>query len=700
VQVNASVYSDPAGNIGAASNTLNFSGDTLAPTVSVSANSTTLLAGQTAAVTFTFSEAIASFALADTSVTGGTLGNLVHVGINGFQQDIYTATFTPDAANAEAATVQVNASAYSDAAGNAGAASNTLNFSGDTLAPTVSVAANSTTLLAGQTAAVTFTFSEAIASFALADTSVTGGALGNLVHVGVNGSNQDIYTATFTPDPSKTEVGSVQVNISSYADLAGNAGSASNTLGLSIDTLAPSAPTVALTHDTGISGSDHITSNAAIIYTAAEPGGILLYEADGATSFSTTVPTFTGDGLHTVLVEQQDAAGNIGAAASFSFTLDTLSPTASIAADHTALLAGDAAVVTFTFSEAIQPFTLADTSVTGGTLSDLVHAGLSAGHDVYTAVFTPDASNTETGSVQVVASSYSDIAGNTGSASNIVNFSGDTLAPGPPTVALLHDTGVSNTDKITSDPTITYTPSDSADTLFYKLDAASGFSTTAPTFATDGSADGFHTVSVEEKSADGNTSAATNFRFMLDTTAPHVTGITASPDSGGVFAGSTVELTLGFNEAVDVTGGTPTLSLNEGGTALYDAAATALLGDASKLVFDFLVSANDPLTRALAVTGFVSHGATVADLAGNPADLTHVAAAFSALSINETIVPAYTINGFTRPELELNSAGQIILDPAAEAAVAAYGTKFLYAGLPASTPVPPVADIYHHFDLV
>jgi hypothetical protein len=62
----------------------------------------------------------------------------------------------------------------------------------------------------------------------------------------------------------------------------------------------------------------------------------------------------------------------------------------------------------------------------------------------------------------------------------------------------------------------------------------------------------------------------------------------------------------------------------------------------------------------------------------------------------ETTIPAYTINGFTRPELHLNAAGQIILDgPAAEAA-AAYGLKFLYLGVPASTPYPPVPD----FDLV
>ena len=224
------------------------------------------------------------------------------------------------------------------------------------------------------------------------------------------------------------------------------------------------------------------------------------------------------------------------------------------------------------------------------------------------------------------------------------------------------------------------------------------FSTTAPTFATNGSADGFHTVSVEQQDAAGNIGAAANFNFTLDTTAPHLTGITASPGSGAVFAGSTVTFDLAFDEAVDVTGGIPTLALNDGASAVYDASATALLGDASKLVFDYLVSANDPMTPSLAVTGLVPHGATVNDLAGNPAVLTNVAAAFSALSINETVVPAYTIGDLTRPPLQMTAAGDIVLDPVAVAITSAYGIKFLYAGLPEPTPYPPADP--HDFHLI
>ena len=52
--------------------------------------------------------------------------------------------------------------------------------------------------------------------------------------------------------------------------------------------------------------------------------------------------------------------------------------------------------------------------------------------------------------------------------------------------------------------------------------------------------------------------------------------------------------------------------------------------------------------------------------------------------------PAYSIGGMTRPALDFDSSGNIILEgPAAEAA-AAYGIKFLDAGLPAFPILPAV----------
>ncbi|WP_338830264.1 Ig-like domain-containing protein [Bradyrhizobium sp. 27S5] len=707
VQVDASSYSDTAGNAGAASNTVNFTGDTLAPTVSVTLNPDTVLAGDLSVATFTFSEAVSGFTLADTTVHGGALSNLVHVGLNVSGHDVYTATFTPDVSDTEAGSVKVDASGYSDTAGNAGAASNTATIGGDTLAPTVSIAADRNALLAGQTALVTFTFSEEVAGFALGDVAVHGGALGNLVHVGVNASGQDVYTAIFTPDVSNAEAGSVQVTASGYTDIAGNAGAASSTINFTGDTKAPTV-SVAASPSTVLAGQ---TSVVTFTFTE-EVAGFALGDtvvAGGALSnlvhvglngsgqdvytaiFAPDINDVVAGSIRVTAASYTDDAGNSGAASNTAnIGGDTHSPTVSVAADHTVLHAGDAALMTFTFSEAVAGFSLGDIAVHGGLLGSLVHVGINgAGHDIYTAVFTANVTDHLSANLSVTGSSYTDIAGNAGAASNSINFSGDTKAPMTPMLMLHQDTGVSGADHITSNPLIDYYKADAADTLRFKADGASSFSTLAPVFTTDG----VHSVTVQEVDAAGNVSASSSLIFTLDTAAPHLTGITATPSGGVAATGSLVQLTVGFNEAVHVISGTPTLTLNDGGSAIYDAAATALLGDPSKLVFDHVVSSTDR-AASLAVTGFAANGASVVDLAGNAASLSAVSAAFDALHINETIAPAYTLGAITRPELHLDLGGHVIMDAAASAFAGQYGMQYLFLGLPAGTPFSTVPDFH------
>ena len=63
--------------------------------------------------------------------------------------------------------------------------------------------------------------------------------------------------------------------------------------------------------------------------------------------------------------------------------------------------------------------------------------------------------------------------------------------------------------------------------------------------------------------------------LQIDTTAPVVTSVTTSgpgidgSGNGDLNAGHVVTLTVNLSEAVTVAGGTPTLSLNNGGTASY-----------------------------------------------------------------------------------------------------------------------------------
>jgi hypothetical protein len=423
-------------------------------------------------------------------------------------------------------------------------------------------------------------------------------------------------------------------------------------------------------------------------------------DVSGMTTSGTVVASIHAGAAQDVALHPSNASTSIDDSITFSSTADTTPPDVTIdqASSQTDPTSTSPVEFTVTFSEPVTGFDASDIdlsgSTAGGTLVALV-TGSGANYTVDVSGMTT--SGTVVASIH--AGAAQDAALNPSNASTSIDDSVTfDAAPASPTLVLLHDTGISGSDGITSDPSITFSTPASGDTLFYKVDGG-GFSATVPAFATDHSADGPHTVSVEEQDTGGNVSPVSSLTFTLDTTPPLVTGIAAMPGSGGVFTGSTVELTLGFNEAVNVSGGTPSLSLNDGATASYDAAATALLGDASKLVFDYLVGANDQ-TPSLAVTGLTPNGATVSDLAGNAANLSSVTAAFNALSVNETVTPAYTVNGITRPALELDSTGHIILDPAAASFAAEYGMKYLYLGLQASTPYPPVADTHLDFHLV
>ena len=104
---------------------------------------------------------------------------------------------------------------------------------------------------------------------------------------------------------------------------------------------------------------------------------------------------------------------------------------------------------------------------------------------------------------------------------------------------------------------------------------------------------------------------------QIDTTTPTISSLAESPVSGDLNAGKTVTLTLDMSEVVTVntTGGTPTLTLNDGGTATY------ISGSGSNaLTFSYTVAAGQN-TPDLMETAVNLNGATIQDGAGNTANL-------------------------------------------------------------------------------
>jgi hypothetical protein len=95
---------------------------------------------------------------------------------------------------------------------------------------------------------------------------------------------------------------------------------------------------------------------------------------------------------------------------------------------------------------------------------------------------------------------------------------------------------------------------------------------------------------------------------------PSVLSVSVTPAAGDWDAGNTLTLVVDFSEAVTVAGGSPTLSLNDGGTATY--AYTS----GTALIFRTTVMAGQN-ANALSATAINLNGATILDAGGSAADL-------------------------------------------------------------------------------
>ena len=117
--------------------------------------------------------------------------------------------------------------------------------------------------------------------------------------------------------------------------------------------------------------------------------------------------------------------------------------------------------------------------------------------------------------------------------------------------------------------------------------------------------------------------------LQIDTTIPTVTQVVALPVSGTENTGALITLTVDLNKAVTVTG-TPTLTLNDGGTAIYTGGSGT-----NALTFSYTIGVTDTTVPTLAITQVnLPNGATVKDAAGNAANLAGAVTTFPGLSID------------------------------------------------------------------
>ncbi|WP_265733752.1 Ig-like domain-containing protein, partial [Acinetobacter baumannii] len=144
ISVADNTYTDLAGNLGTGDvldGTDGFVVDIIPPTLAITTDDLALAAGETANITFTFSEAVTGFDVSDIAVVGGTLGALTTT-----DNITWTAVFTPDGTGT-APSISVADNTYTDLAGNLGTGDvldGTDGFIVDLVAPVVTFADVST----------------------------------------------------------------------------------------------------------------------------------------------------------------------------------------------------------------------------------------------------------------------------------------------------------------------------------------------------------------------------------------------------------------------------------------------------------------------------------------------------------------------------------------------------------------------------
>jgi hypothetical protein len=340
ISVAASSYSDVFGNPGAAGTMPVLTYDTLAPTLAITSSTAALIAGQTATLSFSFSEVPSGFTAEDISSTGGTITDLAVTA----DPKVYDATFSPTADSSGTASITVAAGSYTDAAGNSGGTGITPALTYDTLAPTLAITSSTAALIAGQTATLSFSFSEVPSGFTAEDIASTGGTITDLAVT----ADPKVYAATFSPNADSSGTASITVAAGSYTDIFENPGAAGITPALTYDTL---APTLAITSSTAALKARQ-TAKLTFTFTEAPSGFTaddisttggtitrLAVTADPKVYTATFIPRAKRRGSASITVttgSYTDAAGNAGGAG----TTPPLTYDTRIAVDLSAIAVG------------------------------------------------------------------------------------------------------------------------------------------------------------------------------------------------------------------------------------------------------------------------------------------------------------------------------------------------------------------------
>ena len=564
---------------------VSFALDTHAPTLTIASDKSALKSGETATITFAFSETPVGFDSSDISVIGGTLGALSNVG------SVRTALFTPsDGMNAGNASISVAAGSYTDTAGNAGGGGSKPALPFDTKAPVLlSTWAKGRTVTLRFDAdldASAFSASTPVATintlFSLQTAASAGGTFSPVNNafsaISVSGSTVTLTLATaltssqfaklsYTPPNSEQTTAVVQ-------DRAGN------------DLASLAGTSIILTPlITDFAVSDSVTSNG----TALGKGGEIVTVA---VTFSEAV-SLTASTTYTVHVK----VGTSGAGFNATFSTDANVQTATATYRFAGTLPGTAGLSTSDLQLDLLtvPATASITNTTGQTLAQTSYQVFSNAYTVDT-----DAPAKPTGTLddRVTGGATAAEATAPGGVLRLNAEPGSTVA-------------VTFTDSHHHSVIKTITGTGSA--LAVTLDTADLGSDTAGKLQ-----DGGVTVSAVATDAAGNDSAAYTTTFTLDTSVPDAPSLSLA---SGISGGATVAEATANNGVLSLTaesGISVVLTFSDSSHSLPKTVIG--MGPASAVVVT--LDATDIGTGANALNeGTINVSALATDAAGNQSPL-------------------------------------------------------------------------------
>ena len=557
----------------------------VAPTVSSLAESPAsgdLNAGNAVSITLNLSEAVTVNGTPTLTLNdGGTATYTSGSGTNALTFS-YTVAAGQNTASLAATAVNLNGATVTDGTGSAANLSLTgLTQSGpqiDTTIPTVlsvvtsgiGITSGSGDLTTGRTVTLTVNLSEAV-TVAGGTPTLTLNDGGTATYAGGSGSNALNFSYTVAAGQNTADLAVTAVNLNS-ATVKDGAGNAANLTG------AVTNPAGTLQIDTTSSSITGIVESPASGDLSAGKTGTLTLDLSSAVTVASGTPTLTLNDGGTATY----TSGSGTNALTFSYTVAAGQNTADLAA--TAVNLNGATI-----------------NDSAGNATNLSIAGLSqAGPQIDTT--TPTVLSVVTSGIGITSGSGDLTAGH--AVTLTVNLSeAVTVASGTPTLTL-NDGG-----------TATYTGGSGSNALTFSYTVAAGQNTA------DLAVTAVNLNSATVKDGAGNaanlTGAVTNpaGTLQIDTTSSSITGIVESPASGDLSAGKTGTLTLDLSSAVTVASGTPTLTLNDGGTATYTSGSGS-----NALTFSYTVAAGQN-TADLAATAVNLNGATINDSAGNATNL-------------------------------------------------------------------------------